>query len=64
MIDSTFEREPIRFQSVAVEGTYNYLNPPASNTATSNPMEWSQQLMVEDIYSGSTEWMSPAMSST
>jgi len=60
--DNTFEREPVRFHSVAAENTYKYLNTPATSTTTvASPMEWNnattQALVVEDIYSGSSEWM-------
>jgi hypothetical protein len=61
--DNTFEREPVRFQSVAVEANLRYVNG-TSNSSMTSPMEWAaqqQSLMVEDIYSGSTEWMSPPM---
>ena len=60
--DNTFEREPVRFQSVAVEANLRYVNG-TSNSSMASPMEWAAQqaLMVEDIYSGSTEWMSPPM---
>lgn len=64
--DNTFEREPTRFQSVAVENNYKFMNGSVSTTSTiASPMEWATQqqaLMVEDIYSGSTEWMSPSVS--
>jgi hypothetical protein len=64
-LDNTFEREPMRFQSVAVEATLKYMNGAVSTNSTiASPMDWATQqaLMVEDIYSGTTEWMSPPRS--
>jgi hypothetical protein len=42
-----------------VEAEYKYVNGPLTNGAMT-AMDWAAQqaLMVEDIYSGTTEWMS------
>jgi hypothetical protein len=47
---------------VAVEANLRYING-TSNSSMTSPLEWAAQqaLMVEDIYSGNTEWMSPPM---
>jgi len=65
LIRDTFEQDPARYHSVAVsaEGNYKYLNGGATPSSTS-PVEWATQqqaLMVEDIYSGNSGWMSPPM---
>jgi len=61
-IDTTFEREPPRFQSVAVEAEYKFVNGHLSN-GTMATVDWATQqaLIVEDIYAGTTEWMSPPL---
>jgi hypothetical protein len=61
--DTFFDLEPpIQFQSVAVEGSnYKYVDGPVPHSPPiANPGEWvatQQAIMVEDIYSGTSDWM-------